>query len=197
MSHKESPWIRADGPGVRFSAVPYYVGPYQFALRWPAIRRALRDAIRDEDAVLMRVPSFLANCVEPALRQRRQPYGLEVLGDPYDGLAPGGIRHLLRPLLRRSLPRQLRRQCARASGVAYVSRSVLQRRYPGGGLMVGVSDAIIPTRAVADAGGYLHHALLQPIALLPGAFRPAPPRFSFRPRPLDLRGQSGAVLQRP
>ncbi len=143
-------WIRADGPSVRFSAVPHYIGPYQFAVRWPGIRRALRDAIRDDDAVLMRVPSFLANCVEPMLRRRRQPYGLEVVGDPYDGLAPGGIRHLLRPLLRISLPRQLRRQCEHAAGVAYVTERALQQRYPARGPMTGVSDAAIPAASIDD-----------------------------------------------
>jgi len=144
-------WIRADGAGVSFSAVPYYIGPYQFARRWLAIRRALRDAIRADDAVLMRVPSFLANCIEPSLRRRRHPYGLEVVGDPYDGLAPGGIRHLLRPLLRLSLPHQLRRQCDRAAGVAYVTERALQQRYPTRGLTAGISDAIIPAATIRDA----------------------------------------------
>jgi glycosyltransferase involved in cell wall biosynthesis len=144
-------WIRADGAGVSFSAVPYYIGPYQFALRWRSIRRALREAIRADDAVLMRVPSFLANCIEPTLRRRRHPYGLEVVGDPYDGLAPGGIRHLLRPLLRLSLPRQLRLQCDRAVGVAYVTERALQQRYPTRGLTAGISDAIISSATIGDA----------------------------------------------
>ena len=144
-------WIRADGAGVSFSAVPYYIGPYQFALRWRSIRRALRKAIRADDAVLMRVPSFLANCIEPTLRRQCHPYGLEVVGDPYDGLAPGGIRHLLRPLLRLSLPRQLRRQCDRAAGVAYVTERALQQRYPTRGLTTGISDAIIPAATISGA----------------------------------------------
>ena len=74
VPHTDDLWTRADGPAVRFSAVPYYVGPYQFAWHWPGIRRALSSAIRNDDAVVMRVPSFLANCLEPALCKRRQPY---------------------------------------------------------------------------------------------------------------------------
>jgi glycosyltransferase involved in cell wall biosynthesis len=151
VPHGGGQGVRADGPGVRFSAVPHYLGPYQFALRWPSIRRALARAIRADDAVIFRVPSFLANCIEPTLYERGQPYGLEVVGDPYDGLGPGGIRHLLRPFLRVRVPWQLRRQCARAAGVAYVTKSVLQRRYPSRGMMVGVSDAVIPSVNVADA----------------------------------------------
>jgi glycosyltransferase involved in cell wall biosynthesis len=150
VAHAGQAWIRADGAGVSFSAVPYYIGPYQFALRWRSIRRALREAIRPDDAVLMRVPSFLANCIEPTLRRERHPYGLEVVGDPYDGLAPGGIRHLLRPLLRLSLPRQLRLQCDRAAGVAYVTERALQQRYPTRSLTTGVSDANIPSATLGD-----------------------------------------------
>jgi glycosyltransferase involved in cell wall biosynthesis len=143
--------VRADGPGVAFSALPYYLGPYQYARSWLAIRRALCAAIREDDAVLMRVPSFLANCIAPTLRRRRQPYGLEVVGDPYDGLAPGAIRHVLRPLLRISLPRQLRRQCDGAAGVAYVTERALQQRYPTRGVTAGVSDATIPATTIGES----------------------------------------------
>lgn len=143
--------LPADGPGVRFSPVPFYVGPYQYALQWRKIRAALNQAIRPDDAVIFRVPSFLANDVEPVLRKRGQPYGLEVVGDPYDGLSRGAIRHVLRPLLRLLAPRQLRKQCCRAAGVAYVTRAALQRRYPSRSMMVGVSDAAIPTGNLADA----------------------------------------------
>lgn len=171
-------WVRADGDGVSFSAVPYYIGPYQFALRWRSIRRALREAIRDDDAVLMRVPSFLANCIEPTLRRRRHPYGLEVVGDPYDGLAPGGIRHLLRPLLRLSLPHQLRRQCDRAAGVAYVTERALQQRYPTRGMATGVSDAVIPASTIGDVPRAFttHYSSL---SLVPNPF-PAPRSVSQR-----------------
>ncbi len=165
--------LRADGPGVGFSAIPYYIGPFQYAKRWLEIRRTLRQAIRREDAVLLRVPSFLANCVEPTLRRRGQPYGLEVVGDPYDGLAPGGIRHWLRPLLRLSLPRQLRRQCDRAAGVAYVTERALQRRYPTRGVTAGVSDAIIPANSIGDSHRVFttHYSSLSLAAELPLAPR--------------------------
>jgi glycosyltransferase involved in cell wall biosynthesis len=179
-------WTRADGPGVRFSAVPYYVGPYQFAWHWPGIRRTLSSAVREDDAVVMRVPSFLSNCIEPALRKRGQPYGLEVLGDPYDGLAPGSIRHFMRPLLRRSLPGQLRQQCGRAAGVAYVTRSALQQRYPGRGLMVGVSDAIIPARTMADYPDRIFTTHYSSLSL-------SPDLLSFPPR-TDSKGGSTRLI---
>jgi glycosyltransferase involved in cell wall biosynthesis len=58
------------------------------------------------------------------------PYGVEVVGDPYDVFAPGAVKHPLRPFFRWWFPLQLRRQCAGACAAAYVTEHTLQRRYP-------------------------------------------------------------------
>ena len=151
-------WTRAEGPGVAVFAIPYYVGALQLAARWPMVRAALHRAVSGTDAVIMRVPSFLANCLESHLRRRGHPYGLEVVGDPYECFAPGSIRHVLRPLLRIEMPRRLRHQCEHADGVAYVTRFALQQRYPCRRLMVGVSDvAVSETHMLADQPVFTTH----------------------------------------
>ncbi|MEE3920664.1 glycosyltransferase [Micromonospora sp. BRA006-A] len=53
-----------------------------------------------------------------------------MIGDPYDVLAPGVVRHPLRPLLRTLSTRTLRRQCREAAAVAYETERRLQLRYP-------------------------------------------------------------------
>jgi glycosyltransferase involved in cell wall biosynthesis len=58
------------------------------------------------------------------------PFGVEVVGDPYEVFAPGSIHHPARPLLRWAMTNQLKRQCRRACAVAYVAGSVLPHRYP-------------------------------------------------------------------
>lgn len=88
----------------------------------------------------MRVPSFLSLVLEPMLQRDGRPYSLEVVGDPYEVFAPGVIKHPLRPLIRHYLTRALQQQCRRAAGVAYVTKAVLQRRYPCSSLMTSVSD---------------------------------------------------------
>ncbi len=123
-------WKRADGEGVSFASVPYYLGPEQFAWRALRVMHSVRNAVPPQDAVIMRVPSTLANLLAPALVRRGQPFGLEVVGDPYDVFAPDAFKHPLRPLLRWWFVRCLRQQCAQASAVAYVTRYALQRRYP-------------------------------------------------------------------
>ena len=121
--------LPATGPGVTFTALPYYEGPLQFLLRLPRIRRGIRQAVASAEAVQLRLPCFLGTQVHRALPAGR-PYGVEVVGDPWDVFAPGANAHPLRPFFRRYLSRKLRRQCAGASASAYVTEHALQRRYP-------------------------------------------------------------------
>jgi glycosyltransferase involved in cell wall biosynthesis len=125
-------WKRADGPHVSFTAVPDYLGPRQYLLRFREVQRALKACVQAEDAVILRVSSQLANDIEPWLRRTGHPYGVEVVADPYDVFAPGSVKHPLRPLFRWWFPRQLQRQCSRACAAAYVTEHTLQRRYPPG-----------------------------------------------------------------
>jgi glycosyltransferase involved in cell wall biosynthesis len=142
---------RADGQSVIFAAVPYYVGPWQYARRAFQVRRAARSVVRPEDAVILRVSSQIATCMLPLLERTGHPYGVEVVGDPYDVFAPGSVRHPLRRLLRWWAPRQLRHQCRGACAALYVTERALQRRYPPapGAFTVPCSDVELPREAFA------------------------------------------------
>src|SRR5664279_1577889 len=48
------------GPGVEFFEVPYYLGPWQYAWVRRRVRKAVRSAVADDDAVLCRVGSRVA-----------------------------------------------------------------------------------------------------------------------------------------
>jgi glycosyltransferase involved in cell wall biosynthesis len=125
-----SSWSRADGEGVSFAVVPYYLGPWQYLQRVRQVQRAARESIRATDAVIMRISGQVSSSVEPMLRRSGHPYGVEVVGDPYDAWAPGYVTHPLRPFFRWWFPRRMRRQCANACAAAYVTECTLQRRYP-------------------------------------------------------------------
>jgi glycosyltransferase involved in cell wall biosynthesis len=144
-------WKRADGARVTFAAVPYYLGPWQYLLRRGQVIRAARAAVSPDDAVILRVPGQIANCIEPLLRRTGHPYAVEVVADPYDVFAPGSVKHLLAPLLRWWSPRQLRRVCHNAFAASYVTRAALQRRYPCPHESVGCSDVEISAASLATA----------------------------------------------
>lgn len=165
-----SDWQRADGEHVSFAPVPYYLGPWQYLLRAWQVRRVVRGAVGPTDAVILRVSSQLANVVEPLLRRQGHPYGVEVVGDPYDVFAPGSVRHLLRPFFRRWFAARLRRQCRDACAAAYVTEQALQRRYPAASdaLSLGVSDVDLPLEAFKVTTSY------SSIELPPSAFTSVP-----------------------
>jgi glycosyltransferase involved in cell wall biosynthesis len=131
---------KVTGDGVQFWPLPYYLGPEQFLLQRRKVRAFLHASVGDTDALLCRVSSPLANQLLPTFWEKNRPYGLEVVGDPYEALAPKAIRHPFRPLFRAWSTRSLARQCSRAMAVAYVTRETLQRRYPCPAHSVGVSD---------------------------------------------------------
>jgi glycosyltransferase involved in cell wall biosynthesis len=138
---------RADGARVSFVALPYYIGPKQYLRVFHKVRGLAQDAVGPNDAVIMRVPSQIASNLETELRKSGHPYGLQVVGDPYDVFAPGGVKHPLRRFFRWQFTRTLRRHCAQASAVAYVTREALQRQYPCPNYSVDFSDVKIPKAA--------------------------------------------------
>jgi len=127
-----------EGPGVEVSPLPDYSGPWAYVATRAALQRAMRAAIDDADVLCLRAPGPIAGC---AWRLRGdRPFGVEVVGDPLEALARGGVRSFARPLARLSLARDLRAMCRGAVAASYVTADVLQRRYPPGRWSTGASD---------------------------------------------------------
>lgn len=138
-----SDWQRADGEGVSFAPIPFYLGPLQYLRKAWQVKQAARNAVGPDDAVILRLSSQIASSIQPMLCKIRHPYGVEIVADPYDVFAPGSIKHPLRPLFRWWFPLGLRRECQEACAAAYVTKDALQKRYPCPNLSVGVSDVEI------------------------------------------------------
>ncbi len=145
---------RADGQRVSFLPIPFYLGPLQYVARYAKIKRAARSATLSSEAIILRLPSALADHLVPVLIKTGHPYGVEVVGDPYEVFSPGAVRHPLRPLFRWWFPRQLKRQCASACAAAYVTEKCLQRRYQPGSNTFNVSFSdveLVPEAYVTTA----------------------------------------------
>lgn len=121
---------RADGPGVRFSALPDFTGPWEYLRARGHAHRIARSAIQECGAYLVRVPGVVGQSVWRELAHLRKPYAAEVLGDPWDAFGPGGWSGLGRPLFRTMATQQLKRICLGAVAVHYVTSNALQTRYP-------------------------------------------------------------------
>lgn len=123
-------WAKASGPGIDFIALPYFQGPGQFLLKRLAIRRQLADVLQKPYAIHLRAPCAAITDEVWRLIDVQRPYGIEVVGDPWDAFAPNAIKHPLSFIFRRWFARILRQQCAQADAAAYVTEKALQCRYP-------------------------------------------------------------------
>lgn len=144
--------IRVDGPRVSVAALPHYVGPPGYLRHWRTLRRALQEAASPTHAVILRVPSPIAATLAPLLRSQGRPYGVEVLGDPYEVFAPGAVRHPLSWFFRWWLPWNMRADCASACAASYVTREALQGSYPCRERAIAVSDVDLSDDDFVPAG---------------------------------------------
>ena len=152
VSEEPSSLPRADGPGVRFHDLPDYLGPWQYLRRRRDLTGRLREAIARTSAHCLRVPCAVGTLAWRELCRIGRPFGVEVMGDPWDSLAPGSVRTIVRPLARRWVARDLRGQCRTAAAAAYVTRDSLQRRYPPAPdrFTTHYSSVELPADAVVD-----------------------------------------------
>jgi glycosyltransferase involved in cell wall biosynthesis len=143
----------ASGIGVHFLGLPDYTGPRQYAFHAAAVSTAARKAVKNGRTVLLRPPGETAGWVLWHMRKSGRPYGVEVVGDPYDVFGPNAVRHPLRPVFRWWFTRALKRQCANACAAAYVTERALQQRYPPGpdALATYYSDIELPESAFVSA----------------------------------------------
>lgn len=117
--------------GERVSAfcLPSYEGALGYLRHLSRMYERLAQLDTADGALFLRVPLAHAREVLQS-RPTNQPYGVEVVGDPWDSCAPGAMRHILRPLIRAILAARLRTEVREATAAAYVTREALQRRYP-------------------------------------------------------------------
>lgn len=141
---------RADGPGVEFIEAPYFVGPVEYLKHRRAAQTAAAAAVSQADAFMLRVPGMMGTLIWKELRKRQLPYGVEVVGDPWEALATCGGNRLLKPLLRVHAYGLMRRQCAKAAVAAYVTERTLQKRYPPGDWSTCYSSVELPAEQVLD-----------------------------------------------
>jgi len=139
-----------NGKGVTLAALPDYRGVTQFVRQRGRLRAAIRRALRPDDAIILRVPGTISNEVWKQ-RPSRQPFGVEVVVDPWDVFAPGSLKTVARPFFRWMYTRVLKAQCRQATAALYVTRDALQQRYPPGrdAYAIGCSDVLLNAETIA------------------------------------------------
>jgi glycosyltransferase involved in cell wall biosynthesis len=140
--------VPANGPGVHFFPLPYYVGPWQYLGKHRRLVALSKRATWEADAFILRIPGMMSTLLWRQLMRREIPYGVEVIGSSTDSAKTCGANILLRAIGR--LMRRQKDQCQYASAAAYVTKSYLQSNYPTGAWSMSCSDICLSDEAIVD-----------------------------------------------
>lgn len=138
--------------GTTTVALPYYVGKGQMVKQALPLFMAVSKAVRESDAVLVRMPGFVGWCAAAACVVWQTPYAVEVVGDIDEVLRAGVGGSLLRRVARVSAG-VTRIVVRRARVVRYVTASSLQNSYPAHASVptFSFSSVVLPLSWVTDA----------------------------------------------
>lgn len=142
---------RVDGSKVSFISIPHYIGPLQYIKKYLSIRHTVCQNAVPDRAFLLR-NGTIACLLAKYLSTKKIPYGVEMVGDPYDVFAPGVVKHPLRPWLRCKLTRDTKRLVGKAACAIYVTKNSLQKRYPTSetAFSTHATDVVLPKEAIAE-----------------------------------------------
>ena len=140
VNEVEGPLNKMNREGIEFIPLPCYQGPWEFCRRAFGLIKKIGASFNRKDAIVMSVPSTIASILGFFLTRAEYPYGVRVVGDPYEVFSKGGVNSAFRPFFRWGYTQSQKRICAEAHGAAYVTQGILQRRYPCKNKEFGISD---------------------------------------------------------
>jgi len=130
-----------------FYSLPYYIGFNSFLINYLKLKKAitlgLQKHLTQNSVVICRIPGRIGAIAIKHLEKLNKPYGIEVVGDPFDVLSNGATNNRLAPIIRYFSFNSLKKIAFKAPAALYVTKSKLQERYPCNNFSVGVSDVIM------------------------------------------------------
>jgi L-malate glycosyltransferase len=122
--------IKVSGKSIEFFPLPFYRGPWEYFVNLVKIKSKFAEAIDGCNCAILRIPDQISFQIFNKVKKEKIPCAVEVVAHSWDLYAPGNIKTVLRPLLRVLWDNYQKRTCKKADGVAYVTESYLQMRYP-------------------------------------------------------------------
>lgn len=144
----------ANGIGVNFFELPYYIGPFQYLKKFCKLNKVIRQSVEKADCFILRIPGVISTILWRHLKKAGKPYGVEVIGNSLESIKTAGGNKLLRISLSAIGPRNQKKQCQDAVAAAYVSEFYLQREYPPGCWSTYYSTLDLPDDAIIEDAGF-------------------------------------------
>ena len=133
--------VLAAAPRISFCPLPPYSGLRGFLRHARGVRRAVAGSLLATDAVIVRSPSPIAQIAAASAMARSKPFGAEIVGDPDQVFSAAAFQHPMRAAMRRTATAAQGYLARHAIAVMFVTRSVLQQKYPTRAQAFSASDA--------------------------------------------------------
>lgn len=139
--------VQASGDGITFGPLPPYSGFGGLLRNSQDVHAVVSRAVRACPAIIVRSPSPVAYLAARLMHVGRRPFAAQIVGDPDQVFSAGAFRHPLRVPLRHAAAAAQRQVTRNASVVMFVTRNVLQRKYPSRGRVFSGSDVVLDDAA--------------------------------------------------
>ena len=148
VSEKTRDGIPANGPGVSFLGLPYYIGAWQYMKQHYRLVAAIRQATSYADVFILHIPGRISTLLWHRLMVEKIPYAVEVMGSSADSRRTAGVNFLVRGIHR--LLSDQKEQCENASVASYVTHKHLQSQYPSHCWSISCSEVNLSDESIAD-----------------------------------------------
>lgn len=126
-SKKEKEWVKIDTSVIEVTDIPNFSGPAQYLKVYNSVGRAIKNAVNECDAAIIRIPSTLGQRVAHKVMKGGIPYAVEVVYDAGDGAA--NSKTVLERLLWKYMDMDMKKISYGADGVSCVTERFLQQHY--------------------------------------------------------------------
>lgn len=143
--HSSDNLFKLEDKRVSVIGLPYYIGLVPYLKAKGSIKKIINSFIHPGDAYICRVPGNIGTIAAECLKKKGIPYGLEVVGDPWESLSPQAFESPFARILQVVTKRQLQKITHNASAALYVTNHILQGKYPvkEGVFTTGASNVIL------------------------------------------------------
>lgn len=142
----------ANNDKVSFIDLPYYIGPYQYLKVQNKIRETINKNLSQGNVYICRVPGQIGYTASKLLSNKNIPYGVEVVGDPWDIYTVGSINHPLRFFFRYKGYFDLKKIINNSAACIFVTQETLQKKYlkSKDTYQIAASDVYLDENNIAD-----------------------------------------------
>ncbi|CEN21861.1 glycosyl transferase group 1 [[Clostridium] sordellii] len=116
-------FLRVDGPGIEIYEIPFFRGAKEYINNYFNIKKEGRKCIEGCDCAIFRLPSVIGDLMYKFYKKTKKPYCIEIVADPEMAYADNYIA-------KKIYTNNLKKCSQLANGVAYVTKSWLQSKYP-------------------------------------------------------------------